>query len=358
MTFKIAVDAGHGFNTPGKRTPDGEREWSFNDKVVRAFIGEMAKYEGVVVRRFDDPTGKTDIPLTSRTNSANQWRADIFVSFHHNASTGRWGNWTGTETYYAKGSSNGKRLAALIQQANVKAYGLRDRGLKTANLHITRETRMPAVLIEGAFMDSVIDIVKMRDDSVLQNAGIYTAQAVAEYAGLKRKKGATVTKPTPKTKVKSDTSSASSGTLYRVRKSANDAKTQKGAFKSLSNAKDLADRHTGYNVYDSKGKLVYRGKIAGKSASKPKKSSAKSSLPNATYYVKNPMFNGSGVRAVQTALASVYFYPDKRAKNNGIDGWYGAKTADAVRRFQLMHGLEADGVYGPKTRIALEKARK
>lgn len=201
MTFKVAVDAGHGFNTPGKRTPDGEREWSFNDKVVRAFIREMAKYEGVVVRRFDDPTGKTDIPLTSRTNSANQWRADIFVSFHHNASTGRWGSHTGTETYYWKTSKQGRQLAQKLQDANVKAYGLRDRGLKTANLHITRETRMPAALVEGAFMDSTIDIKKMRDDKVLENAGKYSAQAVADYAGLTRKKtvsSSPAIKPNPK----------------------------------------------------------------------------------------------------------------------------------------------------------------
>ncbi|MEY8750762.1 peptidoglycan-binding domain-containing protein [Alkalicoccobacillus gibsonii] len=43
----------------------------------------------------------------------------------------------------------------------------------------------------------------------------------------------------------------------------------------------------------------------------------------------------------------VYFYPDKGAKNNGIDGVYGPKTEDAVRRFQEVHGLADDGVYSP-----------
>ncbi|MBI0444046.1 hypothetical protein GNK15_07330 [Bacillus amyloliquefaciens] len=32
-------------------------------------------------------------------------------------------------------------------------------------------------------------------------------------------------------------------------------------------------------------------------------------------------------------------------KNFGIDGAYCAMTADAVRRFQLMNGLKADGIY-------------
>lgn len=50
------------------------------------------------------------------------------------------------------------------------------------------------------------------------------------------------------------------------------------------------------------------------------------------------MRKGDDVRQIQKALAALYFYPYKGAKNNGIDGVYGPKTADAIRRFQLMHG--------------------
>lgn len=46
-------------------------------------------------------------------------------------------------------------------------------------------------------------------------------------------------------------------TLYRVRKSANDSKTQLGAFKNLQSAKALADKNSGYSVFDSSGKLIY-----------------------------------------------------------------------------------------------------
>lgn len=54
------------------------------------------------------------------------------------------------------------------------------------------------------------------------------------------------------------TSNAASGsTLYRVRKSANDSKTQLGAFKNLQSAKALADKNSGYSVYDTSGKLIY-----------------------------------------------------------------------------------------------------
>lgn len=48
---------------------------------------------------------------------------------------------------------------------------------------------------------------------------------------------------------------AASG-LYRVRKSWSDAKSQKGAFKSLENAKKCAASNPGYSVFDANGKAV------------------------------------------------------------------------------------------------------
>ncbi|MEH7476502.1 N-acetylmuramoyl-L-alanine amidase [Bacillus altitudinis] len=79
------------------------------------------------------------------------------------------------------------------------------------------------------------------------------------------------------------------------------------------------------------------------------------SLPAGILKVTKPLTKGSAVKAVQQALASIYFYPDKGAINNGIDGYYGPKTANAVSRFQMMHGLTPDGIYGPKTKATLSK---
>lgn len=219
MAFKIGIDAGHGINTPGKRTPDGEREWSFNDKVADAFIAEISKYEGSEVKRVDDPTGKTDVPLSTRTNGVNAWKADIHVSIHFNANTGKWGTWTGVETYIYPNSASGMKLAQAIHPSMVKAMGLRDRGIKSANFHMVRETKMPAILLELGYMDSSIDIKKLRDDNVLKNAGIELAKAVAAYAGLKKKPEP---KPAPKPVAKKG--------LYKV---------QVGAFSQRGNADRL-----------------------------------------------------------------------------------------------------------------------
>ncbi|AEO93293.1 endolysin [Bacillus phage G] len=215
--YKIAICAGHGFNTPGKRTPDGEREWSFNNKLVVAFVNTMNQYENVTVKRYDDPTGKTDVPLITRTNGANAWGANIYISFHHNANTAKWGTWTGVETFYYPGSTTGLNLAKAIHPAVVQSYGLKDRGVKSGNLHIVRETKMPAILIEGGFMDSTIDIKKLRSDAVLKAAGENIAHAVAKYAGLKKKSSTSTPKPpTPTTPNAATYTVVKGDTLYGI----------------------------------------------------------------------------------------------------------------------------------------------
>ncbi|MFP7275747.1 N-acetylmuramoyl-L-alanine amidase [Bacillus paralicheniformis] len=95
-------------------------------------------------------------------------------------------------------------------------------------------------------------------------------------------------------------------------------------------------------------------KEAPKKESEKKPAAKKYTLPTGIYKYKSPMMKGTAVRQIQEACAALYFYPDKGAKNNGIDGYYGAKTANAVKRFQMMHGLAADGIYGPKTRAKLD----
>ena len=81
-------------------------------------------------------------------------------------------------------------------------------------------------------------------------------------------------------------------------------------------------------------------------------------LPSGVFKVTSPLTKGTAVKQIQTALAALYYYPDKGAKNNGIDGYYGPKTANAVKRFQSMYGLTADGIYGPKTKAKIEALLK
>ena len=187
---KVVVNGGHGLGTKGKESPDGVKEWSYNNEIVKAAIAELKTYEGVQVKRADDPTGKRDVPLSERVNMANNWGADYYISYHNNALlNGGWGDHTGTETYTQTGVNSKETLdfAKAIHRGMVRAFGLRDRGMKTANFQETRTTAMPCVLTEGAFMDSTIDIKKLRDKNVLKAAGRESIKEFAKYKGLKKK---------------------------------------------------------------------------------------------------------------------------------------------------------------------------
>lgn len=65
----------------------------------------------------------------------------------------------------------------------------------------------------------------------------------------------------------SGTSSTTKKTLYRVRKTWKDVKSQKGAFNDLSNAKKCADQNNGYSVFDEIGKAVYTSKATNSTSS-------------------------------------------------------------------------------------------
>lgn len=65
----------------------------------------------------------------------------------------------------------------------------------------------------------------------------------------------------------SGTSSTTKKTLYRVRKTWKDVKSQKGAFNDLSNAKKCADKNKGYSVFDENGKAVYTSKATNSTSS-------------------------------------------------------------------------------------------
>lgn len=111
-----------------------------------------------------------------------------------------------------------------------------------------------------------------------------------------------------------------------------------------------------YNGIKNANKIIVGQvlKLKGGSTSSSSANKAKSyPLPDGVIKVTSPLTKGTKVTQVQTALAACYFYPDKGAKNNGIDGYYGPKTANAVKRFQLMNGLVSDGIYGPKTKAKL-----
>jgi N-acetylmuramoyl-L-alanine amidase len=187
--LKLVLDAGHGLHTKGKRTPDGEHEWSFNNKQLLACQRYLSKYNGVDILRVDDPSGKRDVPLGERTDKSNQFDADAYVSFHNNALDDEWDNHQGMETFSYIGSNpKSEKLQNHIHKHLIKATKNTDRGMKEANFHVLRETHnCAAVLCESFFMDSIYDIKKLRDDNYLKETGEAIAKGIVDCYGLKPK---------------------------------------------------------------------------------------------------------------------------------------------------------------------------
>lgn len=95
---------------------------------------------------------------------ANAFGADLFVSIHCNAATGKA---QGAETYHYYGSNDSRRLAVLIQRQIVNSIAVFNRGVKEAGFAVLNGTNMPAVLVETAFIDNAADaklLVEHEDD--------------------------------------------------------------------------------------------------------------------------------------------------------------------------------------------------
>lgn len=149
----IILDAGHGPNTPGKRTPDGKlREYQFNS-IVAALVGDLLMKEGITVRYTHESS--RDVPLNERTALANRLRADAFVSIHANAFGTGWTTAQGIETFiYPQASTSSGILANSVQKALISACQRPDRGVKKADFAVLRNTHMPAILAECGFMSN------------------------------------------------------------------------------------------------------------------------------------------------------------------------------------------------------------
>lgn len=152
----------------------------------------------------------------------------------------------------------------------------------------------------------------------------------------------------------SSSSGNSSGSTYTVKK----GDTLSGIAKAKGVS--MANLQKWNNIKDpNKITVGQKLKLTGSSTSSTNSSGKTSyALPSGVFKVTSPMTKGEDVRKIQKALAALYFYPDKGAKDNGIDGVYGPKTANAVERFQKMNGLTPDGIYGPKTKAKIEKLLK
>ncbi|MGI2329396.1 N-acetylmuramoyl-L-alanine amidase family protein [Planococcus sp. YIM B11945] len=162
--MKIMIDAGHGPETAGKRSPDGRmREFHFNSPVADELKRQLTAAGHTAIFSHHP---SHDVPLNERIQLANRLKVDLFVSIHANAFGAAFNSANGIETYlYTQPQAASKRLGASIHQALVLSTGRKDRGLKYADFAVLRETKMPAVLVECGFMTNLQDLALLQSDA-------------------------------------------------------------------------------------------------------------------------------------------------------------------------------------------------
>lgn len=198
MAVKIGLDAGHGLRTAGKQTPTGIKEWTINDKVRDKVVKILADYDVEIVNT-DNDEGYADESLSSRVTKYRSAGVKAFVSIHHNAFTGTWNNATGVGVYIDKNhTAKDNQLANAIYTRLVKYTGLRGRGVQKANFTVINQNTIPAVLVEGGFMDGSKDYAVITSDAGQTAYAKAVAEGLIEFLGLKKKSNATV-KPTTTT---------------------------------------------------------------------------------------------------------------------------------------------------------------
>lgn len=187
MSKKVFLDPGHGGTDPGAIGVNKLLEKDINLQVAKK-VEALLKKQGIDVKlsRTNDST----LSLTQRSNMANTWKADCFVSIHCNAFNKLA---KGIETFSLNQNTSNLAKDVHSEILNTKAYTL-NRGTKTANFSVLTRTNMRACLVELGFIDNVDDakiLVEKQDELAL---GI--AKGICKFLNIEYKT-TPVKPPTP-----------------------------------------------------------------------------------------------------------------------------------------------------------------
>nr|WP_295970596.1 N-acetylmuramoyl-L-alanine amidase [uncultured Bacillus sp.] len=235
---KIFIDPGHGGHDPGAEA-NGIQEKHLTLQIcsiIRDIL--LVEYEDVSV--LMSRTGDQTVSLDDRTNAANSWGADYYVSVHINSGGGN-----GFESYVYPGT--GRRTAAcqeLVHQKIMEQISFVNRGMKQAAFHVLKESRMAAILTENGFIDHVADSAKLKDIKFIRQLARGHALGIAAAFQFKGRKG--LSQP------------------YQLNRSAARLiKVQIGAFKACDHAEQKAQqaKEKGFQVYISEENNLYKVQI-------------------------------------------------------------------------------------------------
>ncbi|WP_340024387.1 N-acetylmuramoyl-L-alanine amidase [Paenibacillus sp. FSL K6-1096] len=179
----IVLDAGHGGKQSGAVSLTGKLEKTFNLAVIlkAGVILEQEGWADVVYTRTTDAT----LGLQDRVKIAQAANATLFISLHANSLDKGYPNRdkiNGSETYYSRSES--LPLAQIMQKHLVAGTGFKDNGVRSKSLHVTRETKMPAILLEAGYLTNAGNDAALFSEQLQDNLAREIVAGIKEYLGL------------------------------------------------------------------------------------------------------------------------------------------------------------------------------
>ena len=195
--MKVLIDSGHGIDTPGKRSPDGQfLEYLWNRQVADLLL------EKLVAMGIDASlvvTETNDITLRNRVNRVNTICNKVgasnvlLVSIHANAAGNgsSWQNAKGWSCYTSKGKTKSDQVAECLYEAFEEEFPERkirkdmsdgDRDWEE-NFYMLEKSRCPAVLLENFFYDNREECAWMLQEETKRRIAYAAAKGIAKYVG-------------------------------------------------------------------------------------------------------------------------------------------------------------------------------
>lgn len=175
----VYLDPGHGGTDEGCARA-GVREKDLN-LAIALLVREQLQGQGyqVIMSRETD----TYIAKEARVAEANRSGADIYISIHQNA-TEEGAGVKGMEVWYTEDEerTDSRRLAQLIRQQTLKSTEAAERELRgDADFYVTKNTSMPACLIETGFLSNAAERRKLNLAEYQQQIADGIVQGVLYY---------------------------------------------------------------------------------------------------------------------------------------------------------------------------------
>jgi N-acetylmuramoyl-L-alanine amidase len=185
--IKLFLDAGHGGKDFGAFTNNTiEKDIVLNlAKKTQMYL--TANFKNIEIRL--SRTNDAFISLDERTNQANSWGADAFVSFHINSNPDS--NPRGFETHiYPDVGADTISFQNVMHEEIWKKIsgttGVIDRGKKRSNFHVLRESNMKAILTENFFLSNPLDAALIKSDAFLNKLAVGHSFGLEKFFGLER----------------------------------------------------------------------------------------------------------------------------------------------------------------------------